>query len=133
MDASMQTFCLPSARDVTLNIGLGKGHGHTVKTVPHRLRTLTKLLPQVMEPGYIGHLHLTPTRIWVGEPMAIVQGTFKPDVHRHMMLWDSVLEMEQDCIAIYSHTDEVGGLFGPRAEQWAPFNINLFTFLGDTQ
>lgn len=133
MDGNHQSLLLPHGRDVTMNIGLGKGSGFCKLTIPHRLRTLTKLLPQVMEPGYLCELHLTPHRVWCGEPLAVVQGTFKETAGMSTLLWDSLLQMEQDCIAIYLHEIDVGILFGPATDHWGEFNINLFTFLGDTQ
>lgn len=121
----------PTERDVTLNIGLGKGKNHTLKGVPHRLRTITKLLPQVLEPGYIAHLHLVPSRVWLGEPMIVIQGTFKPGAWCTTLLYEGLVEAEQDCIAIYNHETQEGFLFGPDAAAWGEFNVNCFTFLGD--
>ena len=135
MDANQQTLALwaLAGEDVTINFGLGKGSGHSIVGVPHRLRAVTKLLPEIMEPGYMGELVLTPKHVWFGEPMLIVQGTFKPDIHYNMLLWNGIIAAEQDCIAIYSHDypDTVSRLFGPKAEDWGTFNINLFHFIGD--
>ena len=129
---AFQTFALPSAEDVTLNIGLGAGSiFHARSTVPSRLRIWSKALPQIMEPGYITNLVLTPSRVWFGEPMMVVQGTFKPDVHRHDLLWQAVVDCEQDCIAYFVHSLEQGCLFGPQRDKWGEFNINFFSFLGD--
>jgi hypothetical protein len=121
--------------DVTLNFGLSKDVGFTRNSIPHRLRTLTKLLPVILEPGYITELVLVPTRVWHGEPLLIVQGTFKQDIADHTLLYDGVVEAEQDCIAIYCHDDfpdlSFSILYGPKAEEWGGFNINLFNFIGD--
>ena len=126
-----QSLLLPSGRDVTLNIGLGKGSKHTTQGVPHRLRTITKLLPQVMEPGYIAVLHLTPSRVWVGEPMLVVQGTMREGAALSTLLWEGLEQAEQDCIAIWNHETEHGSLFGPKADDWGLFNVNFFYFIGD--
>ena len=126
-----QSLLLPSGRDVTLNIGLGKGSKHTIQGVPHRLRTITKLLPQVMEPGYIAVLHLTPSRVWVGEPMLVVQGTMREDAALSTLMWEGLEQAEQDCIAIWNHESEHGFLFGPKADAWGLFNVNFFYFIGD--
>jgi hypothetical protein len=138
MDANQQTKSLlgPLAgADVTLNIGLSRGANHTNRTVPHRLRVMTKLLPQIMEAGYIAEIMLTPKRVYTGEPLLIVQGTFKYTVADSLLLWDALIEADQDCIAIYCHNDFPGlsfsTLFGPKAEDWGQFNINLFKFIGD--
>ena len=134
MDASRQTIMLPAGHDVTLNIGLSMGAAHSRLTVPHRLRLWTKALPQILQPGYMAEIHLTPSRVWKGEPMMVVQGTFKPDVADHTLLWDAVVGSEQDCIAIYLHGVEgwaEGWLLGPKAEAWGEFNINFFYFIGD--
>lgn len=120
-----------TVRDVTLNIGLGKGSNHSIKSVPHRLRSITKLLPQILEAGYIAHLHLTPSRVWHGEPMLVVQGTFKEEAWMSTLLYEGMVEAEQDCVAIYDHTAEHGFLFGPKSADWGPFNINFFYFIGD--
>ena len=128
MDASILAH---TVRDVTLNIGLSKGKNRTLKGVPHRLRTISKLLPQVMEPGYIAHLYLTPSRVWLGEPMMVVQGTFKQEAWLTTLLYEGLQEAEQDCIAIYNHESDSGFLFGPDADAWGAFNINFFYFLGD--
>ena len=121
--------------DVTLNIGLARDKGFTTNSIPHRLRTLTKLLPQILEPGYITELVLVPSRVWHGEPLLIVQGTFKQDIADHSILYEGIVEAEQDCIAIYCHNDFPGLsfsiLYGPKAEEWGGFNINLFNFIGD--
>jgi hypothetical protein len=73
--------------------------------------------------------------VWQGEPLLIVQGTFKQDIAEHTILYDGVVEAEQDCIAIYCHNDFPGLsfsiLYGPKAEEWGGFNINLFNFVGD--
>ena len=138
MDASAQTRHLlwPGA-DVTLNIGLGKGSGHTIVGVPHRLRVITKLLPQILKPGYVAHLELVPRHTWTGEPMLVVQGTFVTDINAHDILWQGIVDAEQDCIACWLHADPIGMvpphgfLFGPRREAWGEFNINFFSFLGD--
>lgn len=136
MDASAQTkqLLLPGA-DVTLNIGLGKGAGHTIVGVPHRLRVITKLLPQILKPGYVAHLELVPRHTWTGEPMLVVQGTFVEDIDTTDVLWEGVVLAEQDCIACFVHgapwVAEHGFLFGPRREAWGEFNINFFSFLGD--
>lgn len=120
-----------NGRDVTLNIGLGKGKGHCRLTVQHRLRVLTKLLPQIFEAGYVCHLHLTPNRVWFGEPLAIIQGTLKDSAMATELLYDGVVAMEQDCIAIYFHEDDSGTLYGPDSAEWGAFNVNFFYFLGD--
>ena len=138
MDASQQTIMLPAGHDITLNIGLSMGAFPSRLTVPHRLRVWTKVLPQLLLPGYIAELHLTPSRVWKGEPMLVVQGTFNPEVADHMLLWEAVVESEQDCIAVYVHHDIytlngncAGMLFGPRADAWGEFNVNFFYFIGD--
>lgn len=139
MDASAQTKHLlwPGA-DVTLNIGLGKGSGHTTVGVPHRLRVITKLLPQILQPGYVAHLELVPRHTWTGEPMLVVQGTLVTDIRDTDVLWQGIVDAEQDCIACYVHAVPWNGsvqphgfLFGPRREAWGEFNINFFSFLGD--
>jgi len=134
MDANHQTRKLlyPEA-DVTLNIGLGKGSAPSNRGVPHRLRVITKLLPQVMQPGYIAELCLVPRHTWTGEPMLVVQGQFKTTIGDDLRLWDGVVAAEQDCIAIYYHDLSKGVLFGPRCEAWGEFNINFFSFLGDSR
>jgi hypothetical protein len=134
MDANYQTDSLwPLAgQDVALNIGLGKGSSHSIVGVPHRLRTITKLLPVVMEPGYRGELVLAPKHVWVGEPMLIVQGTFQHNIHRWLAMWGGLVAAEQDCIAIYCpEKPELSRLFGPRSEEWGAFNINFFHFIWD--
>ena len=121
--------------DVTLNIGLN-ANGFTRNSIPHRLRVLTKLLPVLMEPGYITELVLVPKRTYINEPLLIVQGTFKPDVADTSLFWEGILEAEQDCVAIYCHNDFPGLsfsiLYGPKAEEYGGFNINLFSFIGDS-
>lgn len=131
MESSMQTLSLPSGHDVTLNIGLGCGSALPKLPVPSRIRVWARVLPVVMEPGYIANMVLVPSRVWFGEPLLIVQGTFKPDVHRHDTLWQAVIASGQDCIAYYSHELLAGCLFGPKSDEWGGFNINLFSFLGD--
>lgn len=132
MDANHQTATkLWPHNDVTLNIGLGKGSAHTTQGVPHRLRTITKLLPLVLAPGYHAELRLVPRSTWTGEPMMVVQGTFLDDVDYKDTLWRGVVEAEQDCIALYYHGPKRGFLFGPNCEAWGEFNINFFSFLGD--
>ena len=127
-----QTFALPCGEDVTLNIGLGSGSIFQARsTVPSRLRVWSKVLPQIMEQGYIAQLVLTPSRVWFGEPMMVVQGTFKPDVHLHAALGQAVIDSGQDCIAYFVHSLEQGYLFGPNRDKLGDFNINLFSFLGD--
>lgn len=131
MASSLQIFALPSGHDVTLNIGLGCGQSLPKVPVPARIRVWSKALPQVMEPGYIANMVLVPNRVWFGEPLLIVQGTFKPGIHRHETLWQAVIDSGQDCIAYYSHELMEGCLFGPKAAEWGDFNVNLFSFLGD--
>lgn len=133
-DTIAQIMELPGGSVVTLNIGLGKGAGHSLNTVQHRLRAVSKTLPQVMQPGYRADLHLTPHRVWHNEPMVVVHGVFKEIVARHELLWDMVVQLDQDCIAIYEHCTQSAGkgsLFGPRRSDWGGFNINLFYFIGD--
>lgn len=131
MDANRQTLDLPAGQEVTLNIGLGRGHNFDRLTVPNRIRIWAKALPTVMEPGYIAHMSLTPARVWTGEPLLVVQGTFKWDVDSHLGLWDAVVESAQDCIAVYDHAADQGMLFGPDVDRWGAFNINFFNFLGE--
>lgn len=139
MDANHQTANLlgPLAgADVTLNIGLSVSNlTPSRRTVAHRLRELCKALPQMMEPGYISELHMVPQRIWTGEPLLIVQGTFKEDIASSLLVWDTLVNIDQDCIAIYCHNDFPGlsysTLFGPASDDWGQFNINFFTFIGD--
>ena len=131
MGASMQTMALPAGHEVTINWGLGKGRGHTVLPVAGRIRHIAKVLKEVAWGEAKSELILTPSRVWVGEPLCVIQATLKPDANLHMLLWDAVSATEQDCIAIYDHDIGRGQLFGPRANEWGAFNINLFTFLGD--
>ena len=127
-----QTFALPCGEDVTLNIGLGSGSIFQARaTVPTRLRVWSKVLPQLLEQGYMSELVLTPSRVWFGEPMMVVQGTFKSDVHRHDTLWQAVVDSGQDCVAYFVHSIERGCLFGPNRDKWGDFNVNFFSFLGD--
>lgn len=139
MDANWQTRNLlcPEA-DVTLNIGLGKGSAATNQGIPHRLRSITRLLPQVLEPGYLAELRLVPRHTWTGEPMLVVQGRFVNAINRDLTLYEGIVAAEQDCIAVYVHGVHWNGfvkphgfLFGPKRESWGEFNINLFHFLGD--
>lgn len=37
----------------------------------------------------------------------------------------------EDCIAAYNHDSRKGRLIGPKAYDWGPFNIDLFTFISD--
>lgn len=118
--------------DVTLNIGLASSSivGGRL-SVAHKLRTITKALPELFMPGYIGHMYLTPHRVWVGEPMLVVQGTLRPIAASSTLLFDLTKQIEQDCIAVYNHDQDVGTLIGPRVEAWGVFNVNFFTFIGD--
>lgn len=132
MDASHQTTTLRGNTDVVLNIGLGAAQqGPWRLGVTQRLRVFTKLLPLIMQPGYVAHLQLVPQRVWVGEPLLVVQGTFHGQVDCHDALWNALTEAEQDCIAIYYPKWNTGQLFGPKAETWGEFNINFFHFIGD--
>lgn len=131
MESSRQTSLLPSGHDVTLNIGLGCGQSFPRLPVPARIRVWARALPELLSPGYMTELVLVPARVWFGEPMVVVQGTFKGDVALHDTLWQAVIASGQDCIAYYSHDSSDGRLFGPKADEWGSFNINLFSFLGD--
>ena len=132
MDGNRQTKLLMGNADVVLNIGLGAAQqGPWRLGVTQRLRVFTKVLPLILQPGYIAHLNLVPQRVWVGEPLLVVQGTFHNQVACHDALWNAVTAAEQDCIAIYYPKWGNGQLFGPKAEAWGEFNINFFSFLGD--
>lgn len=131
MVSSTQIQTLLGFSDVTLNIGLGARSvlGGRL-SVAHKLRAVTKALPNILRPGYMGHMYLTPERVWVGEPMLVVQGELRRAVHTDE-LWELIETIEQDCIAIYDHTSDSGMLFGPDTSLWGEFNVNFFTFLGD--
>lgn len=137
MDGNHQTHLnLRGGARVTMNIGLGVGSTLSRITVPHRLRTVGKLLPQIMQPEYEAILNLVPKRTWTQEPLLVVHGLFKEDVNQHLILWQGILDMGQDCIAIYYHATtkeptSKGILFGPAQESWGHFNVNLFSFIGD--
>lgn len=131
MGYSTQTLALPAGKNVTINFGLGRGNQFDRLTVPHRIRAISRVLPALLHPGYIAHLALVPSRIWLGEPLLIVQGTFYHSVKDSLLLWDAVVASGQDCIAIYNNDDRNGMLFGPKHESWGEFNINLFNFIGD--
>lgn len=131
MDYSAQTLALPARADVTINWGLGRGANFDRLTVPHRIRVISKVLPEIMRPGYIAHLSMVPSRVWLGEPVLIVQGTLASYINTDLRLWEAVKASGQDCIAIYNNDDRKGMLFGPERERWGEFNINFFNFLGD--
>lgn len=128
-----QVMALRGGADVTLNIGLGARSvlGGRL-SVAHKLRYTTKALPEIMMPGYMGYMSLTPHRVWVGEPLLIIQGRFRPGVNKTDQLWKLVESIEQDCIALYYHENDTGFLFGPDAANWGEFNINFFNFIGDS-
>ena len=133
MDANYQTDALwtLAGEAVVLNIGLGKGSAHTIVGVPHRLRAITRMLPTVLNPGYKAELVLIPKHVWVGEPMLIVQGVFRNDIHLWDGLWNGLIAAEQDCIAIHHERPDLSRLFGPLADKWGGFNVNFFSFMGD--
>lgn len=132
MDANHQSASLLGGQDVVINFGLGSAQaGPWRLSVAHRLRVITKVLPEVLEPGYLAHLQLTPQRVWVGEPLLVVQGVLKHSVAQNTLLWDALVEAEQDCIALFYLLPHEGVLFGPKAEAWGEFNINFFHFIGD--
>jgi hypothetical protein len=115
-----------------LNIGLGTNQaGSNRLTVAKRMAIMGKALSEVLEPGYIAHLNLVPKQVWVGEPLLVVSGVFKPDAALSTRLYEALIEAEQDCIAVYWLEGERGILFGPEARKWGEFNVNFFTFLGE--
>jgi hypothetical protein len=72
------------------------------------------------------------------EPTLVIEGdVFTGEVVFHRMLTELAEELGQDCIAYMlqriDHANRchrfVGGLAGPNAAAWAPFDRNLFTEL----
>ena len=112
-----------------LNIGLGAAtNGPWRLSVAHRLRVFSKVLPIVLEGGHSARLQLVPQRVWVGEPLLVVHGTFQNNVSIVADLYAGIEEGEQDCIAIYYPEMSYGTLFGPKSKDWGEFDLGYFQF-----
>jgi len=82
-----------------------------------------KHLSEVLEPGWKAVImHGTEER----ETTLIVKGVFNYQASHTDLLWELVDKACQDCIAIYYPNEDIGFLFGPNADAWGEFDINLF-------
>ena len=107
---------------VLLNIGLGATRqGRPVLSAAKAVGLWASRLRELLSPGFRGEAREGPH-----ERVFVVAGRFRSDVSYSTLLWDTVVESGQDCIAIwYGETGE-GALLGPNADQWGPFKAEHF-------
>jgi hypothetical protein len=111
-----------STTTITVNIGLNVGDaGPAVSTVA-ALRALQR----------VGHV--TVLRFAVRE--SNTEPTLIAELNQSLTAINAfrvAQALQQDCIAqrIVSDIADVGGLYGPKAREWGPFNPQLFLGLDD--
>jgi hypothetical protein len=89
---------------------------------------------KALKGNLLSHIHYTRGDLLV-EPTLVIEGQWRGGLVRlHESLAALADELGQDCIAYMAEridhewgtTRMHGGLAGPRAEHWAPFNQDLF-------
>ena len=127
MDSNHACKALIPDVPVVLNIGLGIGIAGGRLSPAHRLAKISRSIRELMV-DIRGETYLVPTHVYIGEPLLVVSGRFTDLATNSLALWDLLVSIEQDCIAIHYPTlPEQSILFGPRAEQWGEFNPVYFT------
>lgn len=124
MDANRQTFaCVLPNQLVQLNIGLMGGMRFKPTLIPQqRIVIMGAMLRELLKPGYYAEVSAEVGK----EPTLVVQGEWKADADLSLLLWDSCVLAEQDCIAIYYPSQDIGVLFGPAADKWGAFDKSFF-------
>jgi len=122
MNGPRQTMCcIHPGQQVILNIGLGEPHYGVGKLHwTKRLVLICRALGEFMQEGFYREVKLA-TDV-TEEDTVIVSGVFKLDANQHLLLWDMLINTDQDCCAIYYPSSDTGYLFGPEAVQWGAFN-----------
>lgn len=127
MDANHQCNALIPNIPVILNIGLGVGQLGGRLSPAHRLALVSRNLRELMASGMRGEVHLVPQHTYIGEPLVIISGSFTSEACSTTQLWDLLVAIEQDCIAVHYPTmPEKSTLFGPRADKWGSFDLTYF-------
>lgn len=57
------------------------------------------------------------------EGTVILKGEFSYDACRYDALWELLVDLKEDCCAIFYPDLNEGYLFGPGAAKWQPFNL----------
>lgn len=109
---------------VLINFGLGSMNTRNKQSVSSLLLTYTANLRELLRPGYYAEVQLAKTED--DEATLVVSGQFAEDVCQTDRFWYMLKLAGQDCAAIYYPHSNVGVLFGDRAEQWEPFELDMF-------
>jgi hypothetical protein len=57
------------------------------------------------------------------EPTLVVKGDFSEYAESVDVLWELLVNLKEDCCAVYYPTLNEGYLFGPGADWWQPFDL----------
>lgn len=118
----VQILNLVPSVQVVLNIGLdGPRLGLSKLSHGQRLYLASLRLKEVLPSAR--HLEL---RLDGDEPTLVVSGVFAADANQSSLLWDLLVDLEQDCCAILYKESNHGILFGPNADKWGDFDIECF-------
>lgn len=102
---------------LTLNVGLHNPFFNELNNVE---RTIIETLKHI---GGVQNLRIS----YAGdEPTLIVTFDHVVNYLEHL-----ARALDQDCVALYNHTDNYGMLIGDKAEQWGEFNPEYFQHFED--